>query len=97
MNDIEYFDSYVLRRTENTIRGFSANDPQIVFIMKNWFIKKSVAEISDVIVQNESLVQTQSIKISLIDLEYPGRFWKRPFWLSSVMRPVMFIKTMISF
>ena len=72
--------TYFLRKTEKIVRGFSADDPQkFVFLRKIDFLKISVEKNPDLIEQNQGHFRTQSIKISLIQLENPGRFSKNIF------------------
>jgi hypothetical protein len=64
-----------LRNTEKIVRGFSTDNPQkFGFLQKINFLKISVAQNPDLIEQNQGHFRTQSIKISLIQLENPGRF-----------------------
>jgi len=64
-----------LRKTEKIVRGLSADDPhKFVFLRKIDLFEISVAKKPDLIEQNQGHFRTQSIKISLIQLENPGRF-----------------------
>jgi hypothetical protein len=80
----------LLKKKEKIVRGFSADDPQkFGFLRKIDFFKISVAKNPDLIEQNQGHFRTQSIKISLIQLENPGRFSKHIFLLPSVIhRPI---------
>jgi hypothetical protein len=75
-----------LRKTEKIVRDLSADDPQeFGFLRKIDFLKISVPKMPDLIEQNQGHFRTQSIKISLIQLENPGRFSKHNFLLPNVI------------
>ena len=57
----------------------------LIFSRKVDFLKISVAKNPDLIEQNQGHFRTQSIKISLIQLENPGRFSRNICLLPSVI------------
>jgi len=59
-----------LRKTEKIVRSLSADDPQEFGFLRNIdFFLISVPKIPDLIEQNQGHFRTQSIKISLENLE----------------------------
>ena len=64
----------------------SADDQQESFFFQKLFIKYLCQKNSDLIQQNQGHFQTQSIKISLIQLENPGQLSKNIYLLPSVIK-----------
>jgi len=82
INELGYVDFYFLRKTEKIVMGLSADDPWEFGFYKNRFFKISEPKSADLIKQNQGYFRTQNIKIILIQLENPGRFKNRYFFVT---------------